>query len=43
MAVLGKEKKVDILIEVLVGANLIMLLFVQIWVAVYLMNKVLGR
>ena len=30
------------LIEILIGANLIMLLFVQIWIGAYLMIKVIG-
>ena len=29
------------LIEMMIGANLIMLLFTQIWIAAYLMGKVL--
>jgi len=31
----------DLLIEVMIGANLIMLLFVQIWLGAYIMGKVL--
>ena len=31
----------NILIEIMIGANLIMLLFVQIWVGAYFMGKVL--
>ena len=31
------------LTEVMIGANLIMLLFVQVWVAAYLIGKVLGK
>ena len=29
------------LIETMIGANLVMLLFVQVWVGAYLMGKVL--
>ena len=31
----------NILIEILIGTNLIMLFFVQIWIGAYLMGKVL--
>jgi len=30
------------LIQIMIGANLIMLLFVQIWIGAYLIQKVLG-
>ena len=31
------------LTELMIGANLVMLFFVQVWVVAYLMSKVLGK